>query len=333
MVHRRGRRGKVVVAMLSRRQFLPFLALRWLAAPAFGQQNAMPPVTTLLFGGDVMLSRNVAQRARAQKDPAWPFRKIAPLFAAADIACINLESPFSDKGAIMTKGMIFKTEPDMIAGLELAGIDLVSTANNHARDRGSYGLEYTLDHLAAHKIQAVGTAKVEEDAHAGVVIERNGVRFGFLAYTYDANNGNYRDTDPRIAVLDIDRMHGDVDALKPSCDAIIVAMHAGIEYQPKPNKQQTTFARAAIDAGAAAVIGHHPHVRQPWEWYKQAPIFYSLGNFIFDQFQRKETQIGSIAELVFEGPRLTRARLRTVNIVLTVPQLADEPEPAFSAAP
>lgn len=314
--------------MLSRRQFLPLLT-----APAFAQRGPENPTTTLIFGGDTMLSRNVAVRARAQKDPAWPFRKIAPVFAAADIACINLESPFSDKGAVMTKGMVFKTEPDMIAGLELAGIDLVSTANNHARDRGSYGLEYTLDHLAARGIQAVGTGKSEEEAHAGVVMERNGVRFGFLAYTYDANNGNYRDTDPRIAVLDSGRMRADMEALKLRCDAAIVLMHAGIEYQPKPNKQQIAFAQVAVDAGAVAVIGHHPHVRQPWEWYKGAPIFYSLGNFIFDQFQRKETQIGSIAELVFEGPRLTRTRVRTVNIVLTVPQLAEEPEPAFSAAP
>lgn len=312
--------------MLSRREFLPFLA-----APALAQIPLAQ--TTLLFGGDVMLSRNVAQRARNQKDPAWPFRDIAPLFVAADIACVNLESPFSDKGAVVTKGMIFKAEPDMIEGLELAGIDIVTTANNHARDRSSYGLEYTLDHLAAHKIQAVGTAKTEEEAHAGAIIERNGVRFGFLAYTYDANNGNHRDTDSRIAVLDVDRMKTDVAALKVRCDTVIVAMHAGVEYQPKPNKQQTTFAKAAVDAGAAAVIGHHPHVRQPWEWYNGAPIFYSLGNFIFDQFQRKETQIGSIAELIFEGPRLTRARIRTVNIVLTVPKLADDPPAAFSAAP
>ena len=312
--------------MLSRREFLPILA-----APCFAQIPLAQ--TSLLFGGDVMLSRNVGQRARRQKDPAWPFREIAPVFAAADIACVNLESPFSDKGSVVTKGMIFKAEPDMIAGLELAGIDLVNTANNHARDRSSYGLEYTLDHLVAHKIQAVGTAKTEEDAHAGIVVLRNGVRFGFLAYTYDANNGNHKDTDARICVLDVERMQADVAALKSRSDAIIVAMHAGAEYQPKPSKQQITFAQAAVDAGAAAVIGHHPHVRQPWEWYNGAPIFYSLGNLIFDQFQRKETQIGSLAELIFEGPRLTRARVRTVNIVLTVPTLADDPPASFSAAP
>ena len=313
--------------MLTRRAFLPTLP-----ALAYAQSEPEPPQTRILLGGDVMLSRNVAARARAQNNPAWPFRDIAPLFAAADIAFVNLESPFSDKGAIMKTGMIFKTEPDMIAGLELAGIDVVSTANNHARDRGNYGLEYTLDHLNAHGIAAVGTGKTVEAAHAGAVLERNGVRFGFLAYTYDANNGNYRDTEPRIAVMDdINGMQADVAAMKARADVILVSMHAGAEYQLKPNAQQVQFARAAIDAGARVVVGHHPHVRQPWEWYGGGAIFYSLGNLIFDQFQRTETQIGSLAELLFEGTNLVQARTRTVNIVLTVPRLA-EPETTAGAS-
>lgn len=269
-----------------------------------------------------MLSRNVAIRARAQKDPAWPFRDIAPVFAEADIAFLNLESPFSDKGPVMQRGMVFKTEPEMVAGLELAGIDVVSTANNHARDRGSYGLEYTLDLLASRGIAVAGTGKTAEDAHAGTVLERQGIRFGFLAYTYDANNGNYKDTDPRIALLDIEAMRADVASMKLRADVILVSMHAGTEYALKQGAQQVQFARAAIDAGAQAVIGHHPHVRQPWEWYGSGAIFYSLGNLVFDQFQRTETQIGSLAELIFEGPDLVQARTREVRLVLTVPRLA-----------
>lgn len=309
---------------LTRRNFVATLPALAYAQPT---QPRTKLLTKLLLGGDVMLSRNVAARARAQKDPAWPFRRIAPAFAEADIAFVNLESPFSDKGAVMQKGMIFKTEPDMIAGLELAGIDVVSTANNHARDRGSYGVEFTLDHLAAHGVAAVGTGKTPEATHAGAVLERNGLRFGFLAYTYDANNGNYKDTDPRIAVLNVDAMRADVAAMKTRADVILVSMHAGAEYQGQPNAQQTLFARAAIDAGARVVVGHHPHVRQPWEWYGGGAIFYSLGNLIFDQFQRTETQIGLLAEVIFEGTQIIQARTRTVNIVLTVPRLADS-EPA-----
>lgn len=271
-----------------------------------------------------MLARNVAIRARAQKDPAWPFRQIAPVFASADIAFLNLESPFNDQGPLQLRGMIFKAEPEMIEGLKLAGIDIVSTANNHSRDQRSRGVEFTLDLLAKNNILAVGTGKTEEEAHAGCVIERNGTKFGFLAYTYDANNGNHKDTDPRIAVLDIERMKQDLAAIRMKADVVLVSMHAGTEYEPKPNAQQIEFARAAIDAGATAVIGHHPHVRQPMELYKDAPIFYSLGNLVFDQFQRKETQVGSLAELTFEGSRLVETKTRTVRLPLTVPRVEED---------
>jgi poly-gamma-glutamate synthesis protein (capsule biosynthesis protein) len=291
-----------------------------------------PKQIHILLGGDVMLSRNVGIRARAQKDPAAPFREIAPLFAAADIAFVNLEAPFSDRGPFMLKGMIFKDEPEMIAGLDLAGIDIVSTANNHSRDRGGYGIQYTLDLLAQHGIFAVGTAYSPDDVHYGAVLVRDGVRFGFLAYTYDANNGNYKDTDDRVSVMNIEQLKQDIAAMKQRADVVLVSMHAGIEYQLKPNKQQIAFAHAAIDAGAQVVIGHHPHVRQPSEEYGGGVIFYSLGNLIFDQSQRVETQIGSLAEVVFEGTKLVSSRLMTVDIAKTVPKLRPAETPKANVA-
>jgi poly-gamma-glutamate synthesis protein (capsule biosynthesis protein) len=281
-----------------------------------------PVVTHLILGGDVMLSRHVARVAREKRDPAFPLRDLAPVLQAADIAFVNLESPFSDRGAVVERGMIFKAEPEMIAALELAGVDVVSTANNHARDQGSHGVEFTLDWLERHQIAVAGTGSSAEAAHAGVVIERNGIKFGFLGYTYDQSNGNHTDTDDRVAVMDVSRMREDVGKLAARADAIIVSMHAGVEYSPKSNAQQVAFARAAIDAGASVVVGHHPHVTQPWERYGQGVIFYSLGNLVFDQFQRVETQRGALADIVFEGPRLARASLLPVEIVGTAPRLA-----------
>jgi len=266
-----------------------------------------PVVTHLVLGGYVMLSRHVARVARERGDPAFPLRDLAPVLQAADIAFVNLESPFSDRGAVVQHGMIFKAEPEMIAALELAGIDVVSTANNHARDQGSHGVEFTLDWLGRHRIAVAGTGSSAEAAHAGAVIERNGVKFGFLAYTYDQSNGNHTDVDDRVAVMDVARMREDVVRLGARADAIIVSMHAGAEYSPKSNAQQVAFARAAIDAGASVVVGHHPHVTQPWERYGSGVIFYSLGNLVFDQFQRVETQHGALADVVVEGPRLVRA--------------------------
>jgi len=262
------------------------------------------PLLRLVFGGDVMLSRHVARLARLHKDPARPFREIAPLLAAADIAFCNLESPFSDRGGPVEQGMIFKAEPEMIEGLLLAGVDVVSTANNHARDRGVRGLEYTLGLLSRHGIAAVGTGLSAEAVRQGAVLERRGVRFGFLAYTYDQSNGNHPKHDPRIAMLDIPQMRRDIAGLAARADVIVVSMHAGREYDPEPDASQVAFARAAIDAGARLVIGHHPHVVQPVESYRDGLIFYSLGNLVFDQFHRDDTQRGLLAAVTLLGARI-----------------------------
>ncbi len=268
-----------------------------------------------------MLSRHVGQVARDQRDPAYPLRDLAPVLASADLAFVNLESPFSDRGPFVEAGMVFKAEPEMIGALEIAGIDIVSTANNHARDCGGYGVEYTLDWLSRHGIAVVGTAATAEAAHAGKVLTRNGIRFGFLAYTFDQSNGNHSDVDDRVAIMDTAAMRADVANLKQRADVVIVSMHAGLEYSPVPNAQQKAFARAAIDAGARIVAGHHPHVIQPWEQYRSGVIFYSLGNLVFDQFQRVETQHGQLAEVVFTGTSLARAGVIPVDIVDTAPRL------------
>ncbi len=313
----------------TRRDLLPLLGaplLQLLPWSRTAEQSAPEPARTrMILGGDVMLSRHVGRVARAHGDPAFPLRDLAPALQAADIAFVNLESPFSDRGSVVERGMIFKAEPEMIAALELAGIDVVSTANNHCRDQGSHGVEFTLDWLRNHQISVAGTGRSAEEAHDGAVLERNGIRFGFLAYTYDQSNGNHSDTDERIAVMDVARMREDVQRLARRTDAILVSMHAGTEYSPKPNAQQVSFARTAIDAGASVVAGHHPHVTQPWERYGRGVIFYSLGNLVFDQFQRVETQHGALAEVMFEGPRLVNADLLPVEIVGTSPRLARVP--------
>jgi len=269
-----------------------------------------------------MLSRFVGSLARQRSDPASPLRDVAELFSSADIAFVNLEAPFSDRGRTVDSGMIFKAEPEMIEALRVAGIDIVSTANNHARDCGRYGVDFTLDWLRKNGIETVGTASTAEIAHAGTILERNQVGFGFLAYTYDQSNGNHTDQDDRVAMMNVDEMRDDVQSLVERTDVVIVSMHAGNEYQPAPNAQQREFAHAAIDAGATVVVGHHPHVTQPVESYGKGVIFYSLGNLAFDQFQRKETQRGLIADLRFIGKRLTGYGVIPVDIVRTVPRIA-----------
>jgi poly-gamma-glutamate synthesis protein (capsule biosynthesis protein) len=328
--------------MLTRRALLPVLAaipFHRNTRPEIVPRPKPPQKTRILFGGDVMLSRHVARLARERHDPASPLRDLAPVLRSPDIAFVNLEAPFSDRGRVMEHGMIFKAEPEMIAALETSGVTIVSTANNHARDCGSHGVEFTLSWLQQHGILAVGSGTTAEAAHAGTVIELHGERFGFLAYTFDQSNGNYQDVDDRIASMDVPTMQADVARMRAHADVAIVSMHAGTEYHPRPNPRQIEFAHAAIDAGACVVAGHHPHVTQPWERRGEGVIFYSLGNLVFDQFQRTETQHGALAEVVFSGKTLESAALLPVDIVGTVPKLSavsgkriDDAERASSSA-
>jgi len=130
---------------------LLFVAL--LAVAASGESTKQEAFNRLIFTGDVMFSRAVRREILAARDPALPFRKMAPMLAASDIAFVNLESPFSDQGPYREGGLIFHAAPDMIAGLKLAGIAIASTANNHSRDCAAHGVEFTVAWLRAHDYQ------------------------------------------------------------------------------------------------------------------------------------------------------------------------------------
>ena len=300
--------------------FLPF-RLRSYQLPA-----SAPSDIRLLFGGDIMLSRYVGKLARRKHDPAWPLHELAGLLASADIAFANLESPFSNTGLRSDTGMVFRAEPDMVRALVSAGIDVVSTANNHARDCGSYGVAFTLDLLANNGILAAGTGATRKLAHEGAILARKSVGFGFLGYTFDQSNGTHPDIDERVASMDLHQMRADVQDLLQRADVVIVSMHAGNEYQPAPNGLQQRFARAAIEAGATLVVGHHPHVVQPVERYQRGVIFYSLGNLVFDQFQVPNTQRGWIADVRFSGARLDNWNIIPIDIVDTVAKVHAEDE-------
>lgn len=292
--------------------------LVFLCASAFA---AEPAYNRLIFAGDVMLDRGVREQILAAHDPALPFRKIAPLLAGSDIAFVNLESPFSNQGKYHKGGLIFHAGPEMIGGLELAHIAIASTANNHARDCGPRGVEFTVAWLRKHRIEPLGSSESSEKTHRGVVLERNGVRFGFLGYTYDQQNGNWRDIDQRIALADPAKLCTDVAELRKRADVVIVSMHHGIEYAAKPSKAQIAFAHAAIDAGATLVIGHHPHVVQSEENYHGGFVFYSLGNFVFDQYQREATQHAEVVQISFLGVRVLATHVMPVRITPSGPEL------------
>ncbi len=255
--------------------------------------------------GDAMLDRGVAQ-ALGRMGEDWAFSGSKDVLAAADIAFLNLETSVSEKGSRLAgKGIWFRTRPDRLGLLKDAGIDVVSVANNHIMDYGKTALLDTLAHLDGQGISYVGAGADLKTARMGKVIEVNGLKVGFLAYsdfhdifwsTTDRKTFGAGESKPGIAPALADYMAEDIARLKRTADFVIVSVHWGVEYAAMPDAAQVARAHAAIDAGADVVLGQHPHVLQPFEAYKEGLIFYSLGNFVFDQ--KKPRTVESMVALI-----------------------------------
>jgi len=271
----------------------------------------------IVAAGDVMLSRHVGTKIRKAGDVNLPFRKIKDILFSGDITFVNLEAPFFDEGKPVTSGMIFKAEPETISGLTFAGIDIVSLANNHIKNKGEAGMLYTFDHLTKSGIKYVGAGRNDDEAHQAVILERKGIKFAFLAYTASDGVKETSDLDasnPDVAFLDIKQAEKDIKKAKENSDVVIVSMHAGAEYTLNPEKKQIDFAKSAIDFGASLVLGHHPHVVQKVEQYKGGYIIYSLGNLVFDQMWSEETREGVIVKCKFEGKNLKSLEFIPIKI-------------------
>lgn|GEM_PF-2800213 len=215
-----------------------------------------------------------------------PFEKIAPILKSADIAFVNLETPLSDTAERLGA---FRTPTAFTKGLNFAGIDIVSLANNHMLDAERVGMFDTMNALDKANIHHVGAGKNLPEARSPKIMEVDGVRVAFLAYTQYENSGEISFAGPKrsgVAALDPDIIKADIAAVKERVDHIILSFHWDI-YQFDKSRQQelhpdaVKFARAMIDAGADAILGHHPHVPRAIEIYKGKPIFYSLSHLIF----------------------------------------------------
>ncbi|MFA6511981.1 MAG: CapA family protein [Patescibacteria group bacterium] len=249
---------------------------------------------TLLFAGDVMLSRYVDTLIQRAGTPDMPWELMADSTQHADIFFVNLEAPFSDVGPYDDENMVFHVRPDYVSGLNFAGVDVVSFANNHWRDAGDSGVKKTKETLADNDIAYALPGEP-------TLMERRGWRIGFTAGAYTIG-------------LNQDTLKADVASLQDQgADFIVSSMHAGVEYQKTPSTSQETYAHAAIDAGADLVVGHHPHVTQTIEEYNGGYIVYSLGNFIFDQFWSADTLRGQVLDVFLSEDNSTYA-LRDITI-------------------
>lgn len=259
------------------------------------------PEVSIVAVGDIMLSRNVAAKIKEKNDINYPFLKTTDLLRTGDIVFANLECPITVGRPILTGEMTFHADPGAELSMKTAGFNIVSLANNHTPNFGDKGLLDTFSYLDGVGINHVGAGKDSTDAEQAVYIEKNGLRFAFLAYNDPSvvpTNYAAGPSHPGTNFMDIEKMTKRVKEEKAKADFVIVSMHSGIEYK-EPNTTQINFAHAAIDAGADFIIGHHPHVIQRVEEYKGKLIMYSLGNFVFDQMFSLETRQSIITKTYF----------------------------------
>jgi hypothetical protein len=268
---------------------------------------------TLAFAGDLLLHRELQEQAYAvEEGAAVLWTNIADLLAEPDLMYLNLEGPMAagldrefleveDPGRkydriVYTAYPRFNYHASIAKDLAAAGVDIVSTANNHALDRGPLGVQRTIDALRQAKLPFAGTRETGELARSYTVTEVDGLEIAWIACTQTTNQipddldqvarcGNGTAIEEQIRRL---RATGRYHKRKPKVDAVIVTPHWGKEYTHTPREPEQKLAQLWIDAGAIAVIGSHPHVIQPWaklhaEDGREGLVMYSLGNFASHQ--------------------------------------------------
>ncbi|NMC51894.1 CapA family protein [Candidatus Kuenenbacteria bacterium] len=257
----------------------------------------------IIVVGDIMLSRTVEQKMIGYKDFNYPFLKTANYLERADLAFGNLETAITPGRIIQAGEMAFRADPKVAGVLANNNFGIVSLANNHSPNFAQTGLEDTFKYLDEEGIKYIGAGKNKEMALAPQYTEIKGIKIAWLARTEQLMvPDNYEAGASRAgtAFWDKEEIKKAIKDAKKQADLVFVSIHAGQEYTNKPTEKQKQFARAAIEAGAEIIIGHHPHVVQSAEKYQNKYIFYSLGNFIFDQMWSRETREGLMLGLMVE---------------------------------
>lgn len=245
---------------------------------------------TVLATGDVLPARSVNQKTTSMQDFTWPFAQTADFLKTADITMINLETPLVPNCPVRTDGMVFCGDQRNIAGLKLAGIDVVNYANNHAGNAGKEGVVQTNNLLTQQGFLVTG---IQQPVYQTV----KGIKFAYLGYN-DVEKYGF------VADVEDQRITNEVTEARKNADIVIVQFHWGEEYRYQPTARQKELGHRVIDLGADLVIGNHPHWIEPVEWYKDKLIMYSHGNFVFDQMWSEETRQGVVGRYVFQGKNL-----------------------------
>ncbi|MDR1898887.1 MAG: CapA family protein [Treponema sp.] len=272
------------------------------AAEGAGTARA-PDYLTIAAVGDNLIHKEIYQavyRNRAYHfDPVY--ETIKPLIQAADIAFVNQETMLAGEEFGYSSYPRFNTPGEAGRALVNAGFDVINHANNHVMDMGERGVAATIRYWEQYPdITVLGVFPSQERRDEKRVIEKNNIRVGFLSYTTGTNGIPVpRDKPYLVSLADREIMAGEIDALRPLCDFLVVSMHWGDEYRITENEAQREYGRFLAEHRVDLVLGHHPHVLQPWARIPRPDggetiCFYSLGNFMSAQ-ERPETLLGGMA--------------------------------------
>lgn len=275
-------------------------------------QKKEEPIKTsevkIFAAGDFMLHGPQLTGAK-QSDGTYNFDeyfKYLPHFKNADMAMINYETTVSVDGNLTTYPM-FSSPEESVAALKNQGFDVISTANNHAFDKGFAGVNKTIDTIKKYEMDNVGTYK--DSNNMPLIKEVNGIKFGISAYTYSINGfeKKVQGTDKAYAInfIDMDKIKKDIAYMNENdVDVKLVYMHWGNEYQRKPHQSQIKVAKELNALGVDIILGSHPHVIQKSEIIeangKKTYVCYSMGNFVSNQRREGMGQRYSESELMME---------------------------------
>lgn len=246
-----------------------------------------PVNTSLIFTGDVLLSEYVLSNYNSKGIEGVVSSPLRDKMVNADFTMVNEEFPFSTRGTkAPDKQYTFRVDPKYISIFKELGIDAVGLANNHVLDFGKEALEDTFTTLNNSQIPFSGAGHNFEEASKLVTYEKGGKTVGVIAASrvIPVVEWNVRNSQPGVfTAYDPTDLCNKVREAKKTCDYVYVMIHWGTEHTDKLEDYQKNIGHQLIDAGADSVIGAHPHVVQGIEKYNDKLIFYSLGNFIFNQ--------------------------------------------------
>lgn len=259
----------------------------------YSKETASPDEVTLVFGGDILFDDYYAimaqMNARGEGIEGSISEEMLDVMRSADICMLNNEFPYTDRGTPTPgKKFTFRAKPEYASYLQDMGVDIVSLANNHAYDYGEVSLTDSIDTLNALDMPFVGAGRDIEEAVKPVTFVANDIRIAILSATQierypDPNTPSATAEKPGVfRCLDISRLLEEIKKAKEENDFVIVYVHWGSESTDQPDWAQLEQAPQIAEAGADLVIGDHPHVLQGIVYHGSTPVFYSLGNYLFN---------------------------------------------------